>query len=120
MNMGSVDVKFRKIILSISLTLFMLTLTLMPLMVGAHTIESPCTVPLVKGHNNIPIGFIKVWNDADNLYVLFEIDMGSYPNYAMEESHLHVSTGSRRDSGYIITPIRRLKPTTSIPFRFPA
>ncbi len=92
MNMGSVDMKFRKIILSISLTLFMLTLTLMPLMVGAHTIESPFTVPLVKGHNNIPIGFIKVWNDADNLYVLFEIDTGSYPNYAMEESHLHVST----------------------------
>ncbi|MCD6242230.1 hypothetical protein J7K06_00840, partial [Candidatus Bathyarchaeota archaeon] len=68
----------------ISFASFMSALILMPFMIRAHTIESPCTVPLVKGHNNIPIGFIKVWNDADNLYVLFEIDTGSYPNYAME------------------------------------
>lgn len=58
----------------------------------AHTIESPFTVPFVIGSTNIPIGFIRVWNDGTNLYVFFEIDTGSYPDYAMSESHLEVST----------------------------
>ncbi|RJS80490.1 DUF11 domain-containing protein [Candidatus Bathyarchaeota archaeon] len=84
--------KFGKAILFVPLILSTLALMLLPLNVRAHTIGCPSTVPLVMGRKNIPIGLVKVWNDADNLYVLFEINNGSYPNYAMKESHLDVST----------------------------
>lgn len=67
-----------------------MTLTLAPT-VMAHSVESPFIVPFVIGSNNVPIGLIKVWNDDTNLYVLFEIDEESYPDYAMGESHLEVS-----------------------------
>lgn len=61
-------------------------------MVSAHSVESPYSVPLVIGAHNIPIGFVKVWNDNESLYVLFEIDTDSYPDYAMCESHLYPSS----------------------------
>ncbi len=62
------------------------------LLVKAHTAEAPFVVPLAMGSTNIPVGFVKVWNDDDNLYVQFEIDLDSYPSYLMEETHLEVST----------------------------
>ncbi len=67
-------------------------MTLVPApIVMAHSIESPFPVPFVMGSTEIPIGLIKVWNDDLNLYVPFEIDTESYPNYLMCESHLEVS-----------------------------
>ena len=86
--------KARFLVLKVLLALLMLSTVfspLAPLEVRAHTAESPYTVPLVLGATNIPIGFVRVWNDADNLYVLIEIDEGSHPHLAMSETHLDVS-----------------------------
>ncbi|MEM2901919.1 MAG: hypothetical protein QXO32_04220 [Candidatus Bathyarchaeia archaeon] len=78
-----------RVVSSLALVLTLL-LAFTPL-VNAHTALAPYTVPFVLGATNIPIGFIRVWNDPTNLYVLFEIDHDSYPNYAMSVSHLEVS-----------------------------
>ncbi|MEM2843061.1 MAG: hypothetical protein QXZ53_04195 [Candidatus Bathyarchaeia archaeon] len=81
--------KLKQVVFSLFL-IFSLILVLAP-SVKAHTATAPYTVPFVMGSTNIPIGFIRVWNDTTNLYVLFEIDHDSYPNYAMSVSHLEVS-----------------------------
>ena len=56
-----------------------------------HTALSPYVVPLAMGAKNIPVGFVKVWNDASYLHVIFEIDAASYPSYYLIETHLNVS-----------------------------
>lgn len=58
---------------------------------STYTAEAPYVVPLVIGSTNIPIGFVKVWNNEEYLYVLFEIDLDSYPDYRIYETHLYVS-----------------------------
>jgi len=57
----------------------------------AYTVEAPYIVPLAMGSTNIPVGFVKVWNDNEYLYVLFEIDLDSYPTYKMYQTHLYLS-----------------------------
>jgi len=58
---------------------------------NGYTATTPFIVHLVLGVTNIPIGFVKVWNDASNLYVLFEIDLESYPDYTIYQTHLNIS-----------------------------
>jgi len=58
---------------------------------NGYTASAPFVVPLVMGVKNIPIGFIKVWNDDSNLYVLYEIDLDSYPDYSIYQTHLNIS-----------------------------
>lgn len=67
--------KLKQVVFSLFL-IFSLILVLAP-SVKAHTATAPYTVPFVIGSTNIPIGFIRVWNDPTNLYVLFEIDHDS-------------------------------------------
>lgn len=58
---------------------------------STYTAEAPYIVPLAMGSTDIPVGFVKVWNDDEFLYVLFEINLDSYPNYKIYETHLYVS-----------------------------
>jgi len=83
---------FKRMITVLFFCLFFCLMLTAVQFVSAHIFGAPYTVPFVMGATNIPIGFIKVWNDENNLYVLFEIDLESYPDYAMSESHLEVST----------------------------
>ncbi|MEM0004046.1 MAG: CARDB domain-containing protein [Desulfurococcaceae archaeon] len=76
-----------------------------------YTVEAPYIVPLVMGSTNIPIGFIKVWNNEEYLYVLFEIDLDSYPNYRIYQTHLYVSKSQPEWSAPGLWPYSNTYPT---------
>ena len=67
-----------------------LLLALLPAMTTAHTEEDPLVVDLLAGQTE-DIGDVKVWNDADNLYVQF-VYIGSDCGFL--EVHLQVDEGA--------------------------
>lgn len=62
-----------------------LLLALTPLSVFAADADEPLTVDLLAGQTN-DIGDVKVWNDADNLYIQL------ISTQCMIETHVHVAT----------------------------
>jgi hypothetical protein len=70
-----------------------LLVAFLPAAVGAHTADDPLVVDLLAGQTE-DIGEVKVWNDADNLYVQFLYD-GSDCGFL--EVHLQVSSGEWPD-----------------------
>ncbi len=56
----------------------------------AATAESPDVYPFVMGATNLRVGEIRIWNDADNLYVEYVMDAG----YTLGEAHVCVSTAA--------------------------
>lgn len=71
----------RKILLGISI----LTLVAFAGMVSAHTEDDPFVTDLIAGQH-INVGEVRVWNDADNLYVEYETSDG----WELVETHLYV------------------------------
>ena len=53
----------------------------------AHTEDDPYTENLWAGQN-IDVGTVSVWNDAENLYVKYE----TTDDWYLTETHLHVAT----------------------------
>ena len=52
-----------------------------------HTADDPQVIDLLAGQTN-KVGEVKVWNDADNLYVKYVI---TDPDWCLTETHLHVA-----------------------------
>lgn len=71
--------------LAIFALLCALCLVMAPALVSAHTEEDPYSEILYAGQD-IAVGAVKVWNDADNLYVKYQID----PGWVLLEAHLAV------------------------------
>jgi hypothetical protein len=63
-------------------------LALVPVGAMAHTEEEPFEADLLAGQE-IDVGDVLVWNDADNLYVKFVIGEGA--DWCITETHLHVA-----------------------------
>jgi hypothetical protein len=70
---------------TIFVTLFVLGLLVFSTTAFAHTEDDPFVVDLLAGQD-MDIGDVLVWNDADNLYVRFKSDV------CMLETHLHIAT----------------------------
>lgn len=65
----------------------MIALALMATPAMAHTEDDPYTTDLLAGQN-MDVGDVEVWNDADNLYVKYVVDK---EGWCMTETHLHVA-----------------------------
>jgi hypothetical protein len=70
-----------------------LMLALVPTMALAHTADDPLVVDLLAGQTE-DIGDVKVWNDADTLYVQFVYEG---PDCGFLEVHLQVDEGAFSD-----------------------
>jgi hypothetical protein len=59
-----------------------------------HTEEDPYIVELIAGGGNeksaIQVGYVKVWNDEDFLYVQYEV---TNPDWCLTETHLDIDVG---------------------------
>lgn len=75
----------KKFVLGIVATLVLTAITAIP--GTAHTENDSYMVTLWAGQN-IDVGTVSVWNDAENLYVKYE----ATDNWYFTETHLHVAT----------------------------
>lgn len=71
-----------------TLMVLALMLALLPATATAHTEDDPYEVPLLAGQH-INVGVVKVWNDADHLYVKYVI---TESGWCITETHLAVAT----------------------------
>lgn len=59
-----------------------------------HTEADPLVVDLIAGGGNeksaMQVGYVKVWNDEDFLYVQYEV---TDPDWCLTETHLHIDVG---------------------------
>ena len=70
---------------SLALLTIVAFLLILPAAVLAHTEDDPVVTDLLAGQY-MDAGDVLVWNDADNLYVKYELE-----GWCMSETHLHVA-----------------------------
>ena len=70
---------------TLTLLTIMAFLLILPTAVLAHTAGNPFVVDLLAG-KDIPAGEVQVWNDADYLYVKYELN-----GWCMTETHVHAA-----------------------------
>lgn len=75
-----------------ALTLFTVVSLILVAQISAHTADTPMIVPLISDGGSPTsgdqVGVVKIWNDASNLVVKFELDPNAVVQYHDDEGNL--------------------------------